>query len=138
LTLLRGGHEPDPPKLIETVRNAMRAQYRESRDGVYRRRKAFGLREHEYEEEISAEQWRGVWENVERCLEAFFRSRWPELARSLSAEAWLPIDELGSFSHGGIPIYAAPDFAYRREGGVVLVDWKTGKMREADRDQILG
>lgn len=138
LSRLRDGGDPDPARVIETIRHGMRAQFCESRDGLYRHRKAFGLREHEYEEKVTAEQWREVWENVERCLEAFFRSRWPALARSLSREAWLPIDELGSFVHDGIPVYAAPDFAYRKDGGVVVVDWKTGKMREADRDQVLG
>jgi len=138
LTLLRDGHEVEPERIVSTVRASMRAQYRESREGAYRWRKAFGLREHEYAEEVSQEEWRASWEVVERCLEAFFRSRWPELARSLPREAWLPIDELGSFLHRGIPVFAAPDFAYRTPEGVVLVDWKTGKMREADQDQLLG
>ncbi len=138
LSLLRDGREPEPERIVATVRASMRSQFRQSRDGLYRQRKAFGLREHEYEEEVSNEEWRAAWELVESCLEAFFRSRWPKLARSLRPEDWLPIDELGTFSHRGIPIYAAPDFAYRSEGGVVLVDWKTGKKREADKDQILG
>lgn len=138
LTLLRDGQAVEPARIVSTVRAAMRAQFRQSRDGAYRERKAFGLREHEYEEGVSNEEWRGAWEQVERCLEAFFRSRWPAVARALGPEDWLPIDELGTFSHGGVPVYAAPDFAYREEGGVVLIDWKTGKQRASDKDQILG
>lgn len=138
LSLLRDGHEVEVERIVSTVRASMRAQFRQSRDGDYRRRKAFGLREHEYEEDVSNEEWKENWEAVERCLRAFFDSRWPGLARSLPADAWLPIDELGSFDHRGIPVYAAPDFAYRTEGGVALVDWKTGKMRASDKDQLLG
>lgn len=138
LTLLRDGAEIDPERIVATVRASMRAQFRESREGAYRFRKAFGLREHEYAEEVSAEEWRASWELVESCLRAFFRSRWVDLARSLPREAWLPIDELGSFLYRGVPVFGAPDFAFRAGGGVVLVDWKTGKAREADRDQLLG
>lgn len=139
LTMIRDGFAIEPQALIDQVRAAMRAQFRESREKSYRTRKAFGLVEHEYDEKIPDEEWRIGWELVERCLGAFFASSWIEIAKGLEAAHWLPIDELGSFSFDGIKIYAAPDFAYRKaDGGVVVVDWKTGKQRESDREQLLG
>src|SRR5690606_29772166 len=134
LTLLRDGAEIDPERIVATVRASMRAQFRESRQGADGCRKAFGLREHEYAAEVAAEEWCASWGLDERCLPAFFRSRWVDLAGSLPHEAWPPIDELASFLYRGVPVFAAPDFAFRAGGGVVLVDWKTGKAREADRD----
>lgn len=138
LTMVRDGFPVEPDALIDQVRAAMRAQFRESREKSYRVRKAFGLVEHEYDEAIPDEEWRAGWELVEACLRSFFSSRWLEIARGLPADRWLPIDELGSFDHDGTKIYAAPDFAFRTDGGVVVVDWKTGRQRESDREQLLG
>lgn len=139
LHVIRDGLRPDVAAMIELTRRRMRAEYRESRGGEYRFRKAFGLVEHEYQEPITAVEWRHGWLQVERCLQAFFASRWPELARALPRDAWLPIDELGAFDFEGTRVFAAPDFAFRTgEGGVVLVDWKTGLPRDSDREQLLG
>jgi len=139
LTMVRDGYAVEPQAVIDQVRAAMRAQFRESREKSYRFRKAFGLVEHEYDEPIPDEEWRSGWELVERCLAAFFGSSWIEIAKDLEAGQWLPIDELGSFLFDGVKIYAAPDFAYReQDGGVVVVDWKTGKKRDSDQEQLLG
>ena len=140
LTALKdGGGPPSPERVIAETRARMRAQFRESREGLYRVRKAFGLLEHEYAEPVSDAEWRDNWELVERCLAAFFGSRWLTLAAALPPERWLPIDELGSFPFEGTKIFAAPDFAYRTaDGGAVVVDWKTGQQRESDREQLLG
>ncbi len=139
LTLVRDGQPLDPAQLIDRTRARMRAEFRESREKAYRQRKAFGLVEHEYEEAVPDEVWRANWELVERCIQAFFASRWLEVARTLPLDRWLPIDELGSFQFDGTKIFAAPDFAYRTEdGGVVVVDWKTGQRRESDREQLRG
>jgi hypothetical protein len=137
--VIKQGQEPDAPRLIELTRQRMRAEFRESRDRLYRRQKAFGLVEHEYQEPVTAEEWRSGWQVVERCLHAFFASRWAERARAIGQPDWLPIDELGAFDFEGTRVYAAPDFAFRTPGGgVVLVDWKTGFPRESDEQQLLG
>lgn len=139
LTLVRDGQPIDGDDLVARTRARMRAEFRESREKAYRARKAFGLVEHEYDEALPDEVWRANWELVESCIRAFLRSRWLEAARGLAPEQWLPIDELGSFSFDGTKIFAAPDFAYRTpDGGVVVVDWKTGQRRESDREQLRG
>lgn len=138
LTLVRDGGALDAAALIDRFRARMRSEFRDSREKAYRQRKAFGLVEHEYEEAIAAEEWKANWDLVENCLQAFFRSRWLEIARGLPADRWLPIDELGAFHFEGTKIFAAPDFAFRTETGVTVVDWKTGRQRESDREQLLG
>ncbi|WP_373046481.1 PD-(D/E)XK nuclease family protein [Vulgatibacter sp.] len=139
LTLVRDGQPADPRELVDRTRARMRAEFRESREKAYRQRKAFGLVEHEYDEPLPDEVWRDNWALVERCIEAFFASRWLSIASDLQPERWLPIDELGSFSFEGTKIFAAPDFAFRTaDGGVVVVDWKTGQKRESDREQLRG
>lgn len=61
---------------------------------------------------------------------------WDELAR-LGSDQVLVVDSLSSFLFEGIPVYAAPDLAYRPNspdavpsasviGNLTVVDWKTG------------
>jgi hypothetical protein len=139
LHVIRDGATPDVPALIELTRQRMRAEFRESRAQLYRRQKAFGLVEHEYEEPVTGDEWRAGWLTVERCLHAFFASRWAARARGIERAHWLPIDELGAFEFEGTRVFAAPDFAFRTpEGGAVIVDWKTGFPRDGDRQQLLG
>lgn len=139
LSLIRDGGNLEPQPWIDRLRARMRTEFRDSREKAYRVRKALGLQEHEYDEPVSGEEWKANWDQVERCLKAFLDSRWIEEAKNLPPERWLPIDELGSFHFEGTKIFAAPDFAFRTEdGGAVLVDWKTGRQRDGDRDQLLG
>lgn len=138
LTSIRGGVLPEADRVVDSVRASMRAQFRQSRGRIYRSRKAFGLLEHEYEEPVGDEAWKGNWDHVERCIRAFFGSRWIGLAQELPPERWLPVDELGTFAFGDVPVFAAPDFAFRTAEGVEVVDWKTGRQRESDREQLLG
>lgn len=139
LAILRDGGTLDGQALIDALRARMRAEFRQSREKDYRRRKAFGLVEHEYDEDVPDEVWKANWEFVEGCMRAFLDSRWPGIASDLQPERWLPIDELGSFDFEGTKIFAAPDFAFRTgAGGAVLVDWKTGQRRESDKEQLRG
>lgn len=139
LTLIRDGGTLEPEAWVDRLRARMRGEFRESREKAYRLRKALGLQEHEYDEPVPDEEWKANWELVQACLTSFLGSRWVEEARRLPPERWLPIDELGSFHFEGTKIFAAPDFAFRtEEGGAVLVDWKTGRKRDGDKDQLLG
>lgn len=139
LAEIQAGRTPEPARTRNAVLERMRREFRESRAQDYRRRKAFGLQEHEYAEDVAPEEWKANADAVDACLAAFFSSRFPKVAAELSEAQWLPIDELGSFPFEGTKIYAAPDFAYRTaEGGAVVVDWKTGLARQSDHEQLLG
>lgn len=138
LSRIRDGGNLEPQPWIDRLRDRMRTEFRDSREKAYRVRKALGLQEHEYEEPVTNEEWKANWDQVENCLRAFLASRWLDEAKRLPPERWLPIDELGSFLWEGTPVFAAPDFAYRQGEGAVLVDWKTGRPRPADQEQLLG
>ena len=140
LALARSGAPPPLEALVARAHERMRDEFAASREGAYRARPKWtvGLLEHEYRQGVPAEEWRANWLNAEACLRAFYSSSWLSRARSLDRRAWLPIDEIGSFLLDGIKVFAGPDFAFREGDGVVLVDWKTGRAREEDRDQVLG
>ncbi|MBR2978612.1 MAG: PD-(D/E)XK nuclease family protein [Myxococcaceae bacterium] len=127
-------------EMMTRARHTMRCQFRDSRAGLYRRspKRNPGLIEHELNLDIPDEEWRRNWENAAQCLRQFFEAGWPERARTLSRDDWLPVDAIDSFYLDGIKVFAAPDFALREDGKLVLVDWKTGQPREEDHEQVRG
>ena len=143
---IRAGRPVDPAKVEARALELMREDFRYSRGKGYwtqKHRKAFsGLVEHEYGEEVEAEAWKQNAETVRTALGWFFNSRWPALARALKPVQWLEVDagaEYSFFTLQGIKAFAIPDFAYVDEDGcAVVVDWKTGKVREGYDEQVLG
>lgn len=140
----RAGLSVDPAAVEARARKLMQEDFRFSRDKAYwkqKHRKPFtGLVEHEYAEPVPNEAWKQNWETVAAALGWFFQSRWPALARSLKPQQWLEVDEnLSSFTLDGVKVFAIPDFAYVDNAGApVVVDWKTGKVREGYDEQVLG
>lgn len=140
LTMTRAGSTPPLEQLVERAHQKMRDDFRRSRRREYRLmpKKVVGLVEHEYEEPIADAEWKANWENAEACLRNFYASHWLQKARELKPEEWLPIDQIDSFLMDGVKVFAGPDFAYRDGDGVVLVDWKTGRHRDEDKEQVKG
>lgn len=147
LLAVRFGRAVDPARLIDRAHRLMRQDYLYSLRKSYwsepYRRRFRGLVEHEYDEPISREEWKRNWESAKAALVWFFESRWLPLARSLKPEQWLEVDsavfERCNFSLEGVKVFAVPDFAYLGEDGApVVVDWKTGGVREGQGEQVLG
>ncbi len=147
LLAIRFGRAVDPARIIERAHQLMRQDYVHSRRKSYwrepYRRRFRGLVEHEYAEPIGRDEWKQNWDNARAALGWFFESRWVPLARSLRPEQWLEIDsaafERSNFTLEGVKVFAVPDFAYLGEDGApVVVDWKTGAMRDGYGDQVLG
>ncbi len=142
----RAGRAVDGAAVEARARKQMQDDFRFSREkGYWKRkyRKAFaGLAEHEYDEPIPNEAWKQNWETVAAALGWFFASRWPALARSLQQPQWLEVDagaDFSSFTLEGVKVFAIPDFAYvDGSGAPVVVDWKTGKVRDGYDEQVLG
>jgi CRISPR/Cas system-associated exonuclease Cas4 (RecB family) len=129
----RGDLDIEP--IIERTRARMRSEFDASRRHSYRRApKIVGLVEHEMDQYVPDEQWTQVWKKVENCLRNFPNSQ--VIVDSIDTE-WLSIDEMDSFEHEGVKIYASPDFAYRTKDATVIVDWKTGRERTSDSAQLV-
>ncbi|MEZ6017055.1 MAG: PD-(D/E)XK nuclease family protein [Planctomycetota bacterium] len=125
---------------------ALRAKYKESRDGAWKARpsKLCRLAEHHYEEPrideatgAAGEYGKRYVARMEACLTAFFEA--PELAdvRASEPASWLACEEMSTFELFGTKVFAVPDFAYRApDGRVHILDWKTGSPRPEDRFQL--
>jgi CRISPR/Cas system-associated exonuclease Cas4 (RecB family) len=137
----RYGIEVLPDEAKASALGELRRGFMESRQGEYRRRpkKAVGLFEHEYREEVADSQWESMRERVYTCLENFYRSEVRETILATGIENWLPIDSLDSFPFEGTTVYVAPDFALRNpQGNALVIDWKTGRPEgDADRMQLV-
>lgn len=144
----RAGRSVDPAPLIQGAQEAMRLEWKASKKGprtAKNSRGFWGLLEHEYREEVPAEEWRKIWARTENALRSFFASRLPAEFAGLSAERWIEIDSAGAggapptFDFEGTRVFAIPDLVVGAErGGVVVYDWKTGRPKPSDRDQVLG
>ena len=107
----------------------MRRDYASSRDGLYRDRpkKAFGLAEHEYNEDVSRDQWRAMNDKARSALRAFLTSDLFATIREIPTSEWISIEKLDQFIFESTPVWVVMDFAHRTEDGIAIYDWKTAR-----------
>jgi PD-(D/E)XK nuclease superfamily len=128
LLAMRDGFALSEASLIEDTIRQMRAEWKGSRQGVYRDNpKRPGLFEHEYAVPVRDAEWRALRDHVVRCLRSFHRL--PLLAdiKKTPTDRWVLIEDVESFSFESTLVRAAPDFGYWTvDGRLQLIDWKTG------------
>lgn len=119
---------PSPTEQEALVREAVHARmvgdWRDSQQGSTR----FRLFEHEYDLPVEPEDKKIAVTVVMRSLRHAFRS--PTLGAAFAAgrAARLSVEELVSFHVNGVPVLLRMDLAFRQDdGGVLIVDWKTGR-----------
>jgi hypothetical protein len=131
--LQRGISILDADDIISITLHQMRDEFRSSRDRRYRvYPKTCALFEHEYDLDISDEQWKAIADDVERCLRNFYSSAIFSLLKGLPRERWLEIEDFSSFYLDGTRIWAVIDCSFRSEEDVTIIDWKTGRGTESD------
>lgn len=142
---IRQGTAPNVERAVSWSRLTMRAELRASQSGPRDRKNPrgfWGLLEHEYQEAIDPDEWRRIWTRAEKSIRWWFASDWIRLAREAPPASWLEVDEAGgkmkSFELEGVKAFSAPDWSFRDDAGVQVVDWKTGKAKPEDRDQVIG
>jgi len=118
----------------------MRREFRDSRAGAYRADPVHvpGLFEHEYQLEISAEEWKATVDRVARAIRQFLAADlWREI-QGLPDDAFLAVERRAHFLLDGLKIFAVPDLVVRRGGQVIIYDWKTGGADLAEHRTQLG
>ncbi|MCI0340904.1 MAG: PD-(D/E)XK nuclease family protein [Planctomycetales bacterium] len=135
LKMVQSGTTPNLTTQLDALVETMRRRFRESRAGMYVHNpsKILRLFEHEYAHPVLDEEWVRLREHAKDCLRGFYESAYFEAAKNLRPEQWLAVEDLTSFDFEGTPVWVALDFAFRREdGGVTIVDWKTGRSHTAE------
>jgi hypothetical protein len=126
-------------EIVSITLDQMRAEFRSSKSMNYwKNPKSCGLLEHEYEVEVSDEEWKEVAGNVETCLRNFYASDIYDGLKSHLRDGWLEVEEFSSFYLDGIKINLVIDCAIKEGEGVYIYDWKTGKSLSEDLSIQLG
>ena len=128
---IRRGITPlGPEAIIQRTREDLRTAFRSSRAGHYRSRpKTPALYEHEYAVAVPDEEWRRVVENGLASLATFYQSAIYQELAALPRDAWLEVEEFSSFDLDGLRVWVKLDASHRLpEGGVRIIDWKTGRL----------
>ena len=118
----------------------MRDEFRDSRAGAVQPPQAAmsGLFEHEYRIDVPVAEWKELADGVSRAVSAFRATPlWQRLA-ALPPDASLPVERRASFLLDGLTVRAAPNLAFRENGGILLLDWTTADAPPATRRLRLG
>lgn len=120
-------------EIVSITIDQMRAEFRSSKlKNYWKNLKSCGLFEHEYEVELSDDQWKEVAGSVETCLRNFYASGIYDGLKSHPKGEWLEVEEFSSFHLDHTRINLAIDCAIREGEDVYLYDWKTGRSLSED------
>jgi CRISPR/Cas system-associated exonuclease Cas4 (RecB family) len=132
--LQRGISVLDVDQIVEITLNQMREEFRSSREKRYLTHpKTCALFEHEYEVPISDADWKNTADNVVQCLRNFYDSETFAMLKELPQHMWLEVEDFSSFNLDSTKIWAVLDCSFRTDdGGVTIIDWKTGRSMSED------
>jgi len=120
-------------EILSITRSVMRQDFRHSRSKRHWQnpKQYCGLFEHEYEVEVSDEQWREAAEDVDHCLRTFYESEHFGRLRETPPAGFLEVERFSSIYLDGTELRIKLDCATREEERIAIWDWKTGK-KESD------
>jgi CRISPR/Cas system-associated exonuclease Cas4 (RecB family) len=124
----------DVDQIVDIILNQMREDFRSSREKRYLTHpKTCALFEHEYDVTISDADWKKTADNMELCLRNFYGSETFDMLQELPQKMWLEVEDFSSFNLNNTKIWAVLDCSFRTDdGGVTIIDWKTGKKMSED------
>ena len=125
-------------EMREGARFLLNREWFESKDQAWKEspKKFRNLLEHYYEWYVSRDRRHVIRERVFQCLQSFANSDLLKQILATPAEDWLMLEDLASFQQFGVKVFAKPDLALRRDGNVVIYDWKTGRKNSKDKLQM--
>ena len=132
--LQRGISVLDVDQIVDITLNQMREEFRSSREKRYMTHpKTCALFEHEYEMQVSNDEWKRVADSMELCLRNFYGSETFVMLKELPQQMWLEVEDFSSFNLNNTKIWAVLDCSFQTEdGGVTIIDWKTGRSVSED------
>lgn len=131
LTTLRDkGAAPPEETTLGALGKRLALDFQNSGEGLYwdEPKKMCGLIEHEYDElEVPDEVWSALFEKALAAVSTFYHSELFQMLSALPNEQWLEIEKLGSFDVDGVKVWVQLDCAFRADGNIHIIDWKTGR-----------
>jgi hypothetical protein len=119
-------------EILSITRDRMRQDFRSSRSGAYwdNPKTNCGLYEHEYQINITDEQWRESADQVDLCLRNFYQSDTYDELSKLPREDFLEIEQFSKFELDGDEVTIKLDCAIRDRDKIIIYDWKTGRSEQ--------
>jgi len=118
---------------VKRTTQIMREEFKFSKEKKYwstdkSLRKVNALFEHEYEMDVSDQEWIDNYNEVIKCLKNFHNSEIADELKNIGTDSLITIDSITPtpFDYNGEIIYVNIDLAYRVDDEVKIVDWKTG------------
>ena len=141
LTQLREkGAPPSEEAALHALGRRMHLDFQRSGEGLYwdNPKDMCGLMEHEYDDlEVPDDKWSALFEKALAAITVFYQSDVLAELRTRTGDDWLDIEKLASFEVDGTKVWVQLDCAYRADGEIRVIDWKTGKSNaDATRDQL--
>lgn len=140
LAQLKSGRVVPENDLVEHMHTRAQTDFTDSQSGRYRQKpnRFTGFQEHYYQADPSKDTWQMAWSTAEERLKTFTQSDvYAHLCRQ-SPATFLEIETLQSFTIANTKVWVQMDFARREEDTIVIYDWKTGTIDEAEVQQQLG
>jgi hypothetical protein len=137
---LKAGQVVAETALIERMRSRARADFEDSRSGRYRQQpnQLTGFQEHYYRVKLSKSTWQEAWTTAEQLLRTFTQSALYAHLRRQPPATFLDVEELRAFSLADTKVWVQMDLARREEETLIVYDWKSGQVDEAELRQQLG
>lgn len=142
LKAMQRGHFWELDDALIEAEKRMRTELQASQVGAYRQgakiwwngRKVRlnGFQEHFYQTEVPDDYWEESIRQALECIKVLYASPSFRRLSQLPPEAFLSIEDLQQFYVGDVPVWVKLDLAVQsRDGGVVILDWKTGTNHQA-------
>lgn len=96
--------------------------------------KIMKLFEHEYDIGLSDPDFNDIVGRGERCIENFYNSDTFIAIRRTPLKDWMFLEDFLNFDFEEVCVYLSIDFALRKDGKIILYDWKTGRERLLEFD----
>jgi len=140
LAQLKNGRIVPEKDLVKHMHTRAQTDFTDSQTGRYRQKpnRFTGFQEHYYQTGPSQDTWRTAWSTAEKRLKTFIQSTlYAHLCRQ-SPATFLEIETLQSFTVADTKVCVQMDFARQEEDTIVIYDWKTGSIDNAEVQQQLG
>ena len=124
---MRNGKVPDENAAVDRLLEALRKDFRDSRDQKYQAnpRQCCGLFEHEYGIQLADDLWKTTAERAAQSLRGFYGSDVCAQLSRVPSTAWLDIEKRAGFRLNGLLVLVNPDFAVRDQNRTILYQWNT-------------
>lgn len=134
------GRLPSKARLLSIMAEDMHMDFNQSKAGLYRKNPKYyhGFFEHEYQVDVDRSKWDALRKNATICIDNYYNSYILTEALEIGPENWMPIESRASFNFLGTPVYVKVDFAYKKNGRLIIVDWKTGRTEDVDLSIQIG